>query len=152
MPNHFHALLLLLDSDNSPSSHINTNTIKINDDSINSFASPKRTIGSIVRGIKSCVTTRINTDRKTPKEPVWQGNYYEHVLREEHDVKNIRAYILNNPLQWSLDELNPYNGTKQIFYSLSLFVTAFSNLSLSIISNNTNTETITHKNVNTIIA
>jgi hypothetical protein len=31
----------------------------------------------------------------------------EHIFRDENDLNNIAEYILNNPLQWSLDEENP---------------------------------------------
>lgn len=38
---------------------------------------------------------------------IWQRNYYEHVIRDEDDLDNIRQYIANNPLQWAEDENNP---------------------------------------------
>ncbi len=49
----------------------------------------------------------INELRKTPGVPVWQRNYYEHVIRNEDDLKMVREYIQNNPLKWALDEENP---------------------------------------------
>ncbi|MBX7154078.1 MAG: transposase [Candidatus Kapaibacterium sp.] len=107
MPNHFHALVMMLDSDTYSSSTTTDDITTIEEHTLNRFTSPSRTIGSIVRGIKSSATAQINTDRNTPKEPVWQRNYYEHVLRSEHDLHNVRTYILNNPRQWHLDELNP---------------------------------------------
>jgi hypothetical protein len=36
-----------------------------------------------------------------------QRNYFEHIIRNEEDHFRIREYILNNPLQWELDEENP---------------------------------------------
>ena len=41
--------------------------------------------------------------------PVWQRNYYEHVIRNETDLNDVREYIVNNPLKWDLDEENPTN-------------------------------------------
>jgi REP element-mobilizing transposase RayT len=38
---------------------------------------------------------------------LWQRSYYEHVIRDELDLSCIRQYILDNPLQWSLDRENP---------------------------------------------
>jgi REP element-mobilizing transposase RayT len=67
-------------------------------------------IGSIIAGFKSAVTKRINTLRDNPGCPVWQRNYYEHVVRNETDLTNIRQYIANNPLKWDLDENNPANA------------------------------------------
>jgi len=30
--------------------------------------------------------------------PVWQRDYYEHIIRDEDDLCRIREYIVNNPL------------------------------------------------------
>ncbi|MDD5774045.1 MAG: hypothetical protein PHX78_11325 [bacterium] len=35
---------------------------------------------------------------------IWQRNYYEHVIRDENDLKSVREYIVNNPLEWEVDE------------------------------------------------
>ncbi len=66
-----------------------------------------RSLGSFVAGFKGATTRRINVLRKTPGASVWQRNYYEHVIRNEKDLNEIREYIQNNPLQWALDEENP---------------------------------------------
>jgi REP element-mobilizing transposase RayT len=44
---------------------------------------------------------------------LWQRNYYEHIIRDEHDLTRIREYIVNNPLQWALDRENPANAGQQ---------------------------------------
>jgi putative transposase len=41
--------------------------------------------------------------------PLWQRNYYEHVVRNDDDLNEIREYIINNPLKWELDKENPIN-------------------------------------------
>ena len=33
---------------------------------------------------------------------LWQRGYYEHVIRNEQDLADTRAYIQNNPVQWAL--------------------------------------------------
>jgi REP element-mobilizing transposase RayT len=35
---------------------------------------------------------------------IWQRNYYEHVIRNDTDLKETRQYIENNPLNWMLDK------------------------------------------------
>ncbi len=40
---------------------------------------------------------------------VWQRNFWEHIIRNEHDLKRIREYIIRNPLQWAEDDENPNN-------------------------------------------
>jgi REP element-mobilizing transposase RayT len=49
--------------------------------------------------------------RGTQDIPVWQRNYYEHIIRNEKDLKNITDYIHANPLLWEQDNENPSNIT-----------------------------------------
>jgi REP element-mobilizing transposase RayT len=67
-------------------------------------------IGAIVRSFKSASARRINLARRTPGAPVWQRNYYKRVIRDEDELNRIRAYIAQNPANWSEDELNPVRG------------------------------------------
>lgn len=69
-------------------------------------------LGAIIAGFKSATTRRINELRRTPGMPVWQRNYYEHIIRDERTLGRIREYIINNPLQWALDRENPVNAKR----------------------------------------
>jgi len=64
-----------------------------------------RSIGAIMAGFKSAVTTRINIMRHTPGFPVWQRNYYEHIIKNDKEYLQIEGYILENPIQWLKDSL-----------------------------------------------
>ncbi|MEW6568022.1 MAG: transposase [Chloroflexota bacterium] len=66
-----------------------------------------RSLGSFIAGFKAAATARINATRRTPGGPVWQRNYYEHVIRDDADLLRIRQYILDNPTAWDMDEENP---------------------------------------------
>lgn len=68
-----------------------------------------KSIGSFVGGFKSSVTKRINALRYTPGAPIWQRNYYEHIINSEKDYENIVNYIDSNPLQWELDKENDHH-------------------------------------------
>lgn len=71
-------------------------------------ASPLRrqapSLGTVVGAFKSAAARLINQVRATPGAPLWQRNYYEHVIRSEASLAEIREYIANNPLKWELDE------------------------------------------------
>ena len=56
-----------------------------------------RSLSSFVGGFKSAVTTRVNMIRGTPRKPVWQVNYHEHIIRSEESLRQIRKYIRANP-------------------------------------------------------
>ncbi|MEW6088305.1 MAG: transposase [bacterium] len=58
----------------------------------------------IIRQFKTFSAKRINKLRQTPGVPVWQRNYYEHIIRNEIELNKIREYIINNPFNWQDDE------------------------------------------------
>lgn len=68
--------------------------------------STKNSIPTIVKLTKSSTTKRINEIRNSPGIPVWQRNYFEHIIRNEKELFEIRKYIEYNPLNWKDDEYN----------------------------------------------
>jgi REP element-mobilizing transposase RayT len=64
-------------------------------------------MGRLVGAFKTVSTKHINEHRGTPGVPVWQRNYYEHIIRNDPSLQRIRAYIANNPLRWHRDRENP---------------------------------------------
>lgn len=66
-----------------------------------------RGISEIIRGFKTFSARRINQIRKVKNVAVWQRNYYEHIIRNEASLQQIRQYIQNNPLSWHQDQLHP---------------------------------------------
>jgi putative transposase len=72
---------------------------------------PAPTLSEIIRGFKTFSARRINQLRHMPATPVWQRNYYEHIVRGESELNRIREYIANNPLQWEFDQENPFRTT-----------------------------------------
>jgi len=64
-----------------------------------------KSLGAIMRGFKGAVTRRINRQHHTPAHPIWQRNYYEHIVRNPDDLARIRTYIANNPAKWAVDQL-----------------------------------------------
>jgi REP element-mobilizing transposase RayT len=71
-------------------------------------ASSAPTLGNVMRAFKSLSAIRVNR-MTTRTGSLWQRNYYEHVIRNDNDLKQIREYISQNPLKWKLDEENPAN-------------------------------------------
>lgn len=67
-------------------------------------------MGSFIAGYKSSVTSRAG--RELNMTGIWQRNYYEHIMRNDRELNNIRWYILNNPRNWQLDRDNSQNIRK----------------------------------------
>ena len=64
---------------------------------------------TIIRSFKSAAGKYVNESRGSPGTPVWQRNYYEHVIRDDDELRRTREYIRNNPENWQSDEENPDN-------------------------------------------
>ena len=64
-----------------------------------------------VRGFKTFSARRINVMRGTRRQPFWQRNYYERVIRNERELAAIRDYIVQNPQNWELGREHPQHVT-----------------------------------------
>ena len=69
----------------------------------------KMLLPKIVGRFKTNSAKQINQMRNTPGISVWQRNYYEHIIRDEKSLENIRNYIINNPAKWQDDDYNLTN-------------------------------------------
>jgi REP element-mobilizing transposase RayT len=69
----------------------------------------RHTLGQVMAYFKYQSAKAINQVRTTPGVPVWQRNYYKHILRDERELHAVREYIRYNPLKWDEDEENPGN-------------------------------------------
>ena len=98
MPNHMHGIIGI--------THDETNQLAPTK-TVEAFGKPiSRSIPTIVRAYKSAVSYAINAARNTQGIPIWQSNYYEHIIRDEQDYQIKRNYILSNPQNWGNDDEN----------------------------------------------
>ena len=63
-------------------------------------------LGAVIRSYKSAVSKYVNILRNGPGIPVWQRNYHDRIIRNEHELWNVRRYIHDNPQNWSRDEFH----------------------------------------------
>jgi putative transposase len=96
MPNHVHGIIII---DDRVGAYSHT-PLPV------TFKSPSKSLGAIIRGFKGATKIKINEYRNTPRKPIWQRNYYEHVIRNESDLFEKRKYIIDNPAKWNEDEYN----------------------------------------------
>jgi hypothetical protein len=61
-------------------------------------------LGTIIGSFKSATTRYTNRSLGTPGSKVWHRNYYEHIIRNEKELYNVRRYIRSNPLKWMIDD------------------------------------------------
>ncbi len=112
MPDHMHGILQILESKGSQAL-------------VGKFQSPTETIGAIVRGFKSSVTTKIKAATRswkyrnfpTPsqlkiapdpthlinleqKNSIWQRNYHDRIIWNNQSLIKVTNYINDNPSNW----------------------------------------------------
>jgi len=108
MPNHVHGIIIIVGATLAVAQNERARA-SLAPTSTNRHVSP--TIGRIIGAFKSSSANAWlrYVERHRCDAPVrfWQRNYYEHVIRNEYDLNEIRKYIIENPLKWALDEENP---------------------------------------------
>jgi len=106
MPNHVHGIIWIVNSPTHDADTVGARRRRA-PTMVEQFGKPvPGSLPTLVRAFKSAVTRRINQMRNTPGVPVWQRNYYEHIIRTERALNVIRRYIVENPLRWHLDRYN----------------------------------------------
>jgi REP element-mobilizing transposase RayT len=68
--------------------------------------SPK-SLGALIGQFKSRLTKHIWSLPGIDHQPIWQRNYYEHIIRDQAEYEKIHLYIMENPRKWSADQENP---------------------------------------------
>jgi len=119
MPDHFHAIIIIGENQyntnfemgivstamhggatgDSTGGSIGDSTIKPNQNNQykNEFGPQSKNLASIIRGIKSIVSTYA---KKTKQEFQWQTLYHDHIIRTNTELNRIRKYIRENPEKW----------------------------------------------------
>jgi REP element-mobilizing transposase RayT len=109
MPNHIHGIILIDDSRRGTADFADTtHTQDPSRATQEHFGKPvSGSIPTIIRSYKSAVALRIHYAQPNDDSPVWQRNYYEHVIRNTDDANRIHTYIESNPANWDIDKENP---------------------------------------------
>jgi putative transposase len=57
-------------------------------------------LGAILQNFKSISTRKAHKLPDFVSTVLWQRNYYEHIIRDENELAQIRLYIRENPRRW----------------------------------------------------
>jgi putative transposase len=119
MPNHFHGILIFHEHVGA-TRQVSINTFpgtaslpSVTLDGIDGSPLPPgpkpASLGAIIAQFKSRVTKRLWKVPSLKDTPIWQRNYFEHIIRDERDLQNKTDYIHANPIIWAEDDENPLN-------------------------------------------
>ena len=89
MPNHVHLLLTVHGASGGASPS----------------PTDKTDVTAVIGTFKSLTTRQWHTMGGTG--PLWQRSYYDHIVRNEEDYRQIADYIKTNPARWSEDRFHP---------------------------------------------
>ena len=121
MPDHFHAIIITGKNqynqnhgDNGYHNHGNhcknamrgvsttnamrgVSTTKSQNNFHNTFSPQIKNVASIIRGVKSAVTT---SAKKLKMDLYWQPRFYDHIIPDNTSLDRIRNYFRANPQKW----------------------------------------------------
>jgi REP element-mobilizing transposase RayT len=101
MPNHMHAVVAFLDQrGDEPRVEMGARSAPLR-------GMQPRSLSSFIAGFKASCTRSTREMLPGFRLPVWQRNYYEHVVRDERDLERIRGYIAANPARREEDGYHP---------------------------------------------
>ncbi len=107
MPNHIHGIIIIVGAGLALPNRGAASSAPTKDISIG--------LGDVVRAFKSISAINVNCLLSRLGVPLWQRNYYEHIIRNEESLNRFREYIGTNPLRWELDRENPHRKGEDEF-------------------------------------
>lgn len=93
MPNHIHGIIIM----SNPRNVETQNLVSLQ----NKFGPQSKNLASIIRGFKVGVT---KIAKKNNINFYWQKGYYDHIIRNDQSLAEIRQYIIDNPKNWKKDK------------------------------------------------
>jgi len=103
MPNHVHGIIVINETVRETRRDVACNVSTAPAPSISPRAG---SLSAIIRSYKSAVTREA---RLQGFRFAWQSRFYDHVIRDDKSLFQIREYLAHNPLGWDRDEDNPAN-------------------------------------------
>jgi len=94
MPNHIHGIIIIEDPSEVWNGHAH------------SILRQPQKLPIVIGSFKSVISKTINKIQNDFKFQ-WLKSYYDHIIRNENSLYDIRRYIRENPLKWSMDKNNP---------------------------------------------
>jgi REP element-mobilizing transposase RayT len=95
MPNHFHGLVVIQEARDYDATEYGPAEA----------ATSAGSLGAIISHFKAAVSRRAWSGLIDRDQRIWQRNYYDHIVRNEQSLNEIRRYIIENPGRWAEDSL-----------------------------------------------
>ncbi|MEP7218526.1 MAG: transposase [Bacteroidota bacterium] len=105
MPDHIHGIIMIVDNQSAaPSPPCSPEEYRI--------SRRRMVLPKIIGYFKMNTSKRVNALVGSGGRHLWQTNYWERIIRDKRELRNVRNYIRNNPIKWmnahgAIDTLPP---------------------------------------------
>jgi REP element-mobilizing transposase RayT len=104
MPNHIHGIVVII-AKGVETRHV-ASLRQVRLDRPNKFGALQAgSLPAVIHAYKAALTRWCR--KSNHRDFAWQPRFYDHIIRNEKSLNEIREYIINNPWQWELDKENP---------------------------------------------
>ena len=105
MPNHIHGIVIIADATVGAD-------LRVGPPIVQTGAHAGAPLPKILQWFKTMTTNAYihgvkGFDWPAFRGRLWQRSYYEHVIRNDDSLNQIRQYIIDNPARWEFDRENP---------------------------------------------
>lgn len=107
MPNHFHGILIIVGSGRDLTKNNERRKNRTSPDLSLQKSVKIKPLAELIGAFKTTSSKSIH--RNGLPNFSWQRSYYDHIIRDEKSLDNIRLYIRENSLSWETDINNPEN-------------------------------------------
>jgi putative transposase len=109
MPSHVHGIIIIEGVGTGPCRDVacNVSTAGATITTPSDMSPKSGSLSAILRSYKSAVTRWCRANGHPSF--AWQPRFYDHIIRNQTALKNIREYIVSNPARWEMDRDNPAN-------------------------------------------
>jgi putative transposase len=104
MPNHVHGIVIIEKTVET----LHATSLQERKEKMSNISPKPGSLSAIVRSYKSAVTRWAR--KNGHPNFAWQPRFFDHIIRNDESLYEIRRYIRNNPLEWDLDYEHPKNN------------------------------------------
>ncbi len=115
MPNHIHGIVCIdstpfvetlhatssIEKESSSNDNKTLRATSLQDERYSKISPKQGSLSSVLRSYKSAVS---NKAKHINPNFAWQPRFHDHIIRDAQSFINIRNYIINNPINWIIDE------------------------------------------------
>jgi len=107
MPNHIHGIVVIMGGCGINWRRDVARNVSTMENVMSKISPTPGSLSAVIRSFKSAATKRIR--EMGFRNFAWQSRFYDHIIRDERSLNQIRQYIVSNPKNWDEDRNRRWN-------------------------------------------